>query len=172
MASWKVVPVDATCLKCGYALRGLKSSGNCPECGTSINESLRGPQWTPFTGLRNAVLYEFRWGAFCFVLLVATFVLAAPVINWLAEAYWGAMITVVSLAVPVIWLLWHRVLDAAGFLSAVLGVVAFIATCVVVSASAIFSCLFGPLDPAAAIELTIGIPLVTGLWITYSLWAD
>ncbi len=33
---------DTMCLKCGYNLRGLVSSGACPECGTSTGLSLRG----------------------------------------------------------------------------------------------------------------------------------
>lgn len=31
-----------TCLRCGYALRGLPVDGACPECGRSIERSLRG----------------------------------------------------------------------------------------------------------------------------------
>lgn len=30
------------CIQCGYALRGLSSDGNCPECGTPIERSMRG----------------------------------------------------------------------------------------------------------------------------------
>ena len=33
---------DVTCLNCGYNLRGLSESGNCPECGTPVWRSLRG----------------------------------------------------------------------------------------------------------------------------------
>lgn len=31
------------CAGCGYALEGLASSGKCPECGMSVERSLRGP---------------------------------------------------------------------------------------------------------------------------------
>lgn len=31
-----------TCLQCGYALRGLPIDGLCPECGQSVERSLRG----------------------------------------------------------------------------------------------------------------------------------
>jgi hypothetical protein len=34
---------DRPCLVCGYSLQGLASDGNCPECGTPIERSLRGP---------------------------------------------------------------------------------------------------------------------------------
>ncbi len=32
----------ATCVACGYPLRGLSSEGVCPECGTPVRESLQG----------------------------------------------------------------------------------------------------------------------------------
>jgi hypothetical protein len=33
---------DQPCLKCGYQLRGLPLAGVCPECGTPIEDSLKG----------------------------------------------------------------------------------------------------------------------------------
>ena len=36
------VYTDQHCISCGYLLRGLNPSGTCPECGTSVAESLRG----------------------------------------------------------------------------------------------------------------------------------
>ncbi len=36
----KAVDADLPCMKCGYSLRGLGTSGNCPECGTAIAASL------------------------------------------------------------------------------------------------------------------------------------
>jgi hypothetical protein len=36
-----VVASDRYCIRCGYALAGLPPTGNCPECGTSIELSLR-----------------------------------------------------------------------------------------------------------------------------------
>lgn len=33
---------DRPCLSCGYNLRGLPTSGSCPECGTPVERSLRG----------------------------------------------------------------------------------------------------------------------------------
>ncbi len=33
---------DAACIRCSYNLRGLRPSGNCPECGTPVEDSLRG----------------------------------------------------------------------------------------------------------------------------------
>lgn len=37
-----VVESDAACRKCGYNLRGLFESANCPECGTTVALSTRG----------------------------------------------------------------------------------------------------------------------------------
>src|ERR1043165_9436994 len=31
---------ELKCLKCGYILRGLRSDGSCPECGTTVQSSL------------------------------------------------------------------------------------------------------------------------------------
>ncbi len=36
------VTTDLACKHCGYNLRGLHKSGNCPECNTPIDVSLRG----------------------------------------------------------------------------------------------------------------------------------
>lgn len=36
------VPEDVVCLRCGYPLRGLDESGDCPECGAAIGRSLHG----------------------------------------------------------------------------------------------------------------------------------
>ena len=40
----EVVPIetDRPCARCGYNLRGLKPDGHCPECGSSIEQSLQG----------------------------------------------------------------------------------------------------------------------------------
>ena len=35
------VRIDVPCEECGYNLRGLTSDGRCPECGHSVDESLR-----------------------------------------------------------------------------------------------------------------------------------
>lgn len=34
-----VILDDRNCRKCGYALKGLRTSGKCPECGTAIRRS-------------------------------------------------------------------------------------------------------------------------------------
>lgn len=37
-----LLDASAQCVQCSYNLQGLRSSGNCPECGTPIQHSLRG----------------------------------------------------------------------------------------------------------------------------------
>ncbi|MFN0010551.1 MAG: hypothetical protein ACKVS8_02785 [Phycisphaerales bacterium] len=36
------VEMDQGCFKCGYNLRGLPLAGRCPECGSTVADSLRG----------------------------------------------------------------------------------------------------------------------------------
>jgi len=43
-----MVERELACVVCGYSLRGLESTGVCPECGASISRTLRGDM------LRNA----------------------------------------------------------------------------------------------------------------------
>ena len=37
-----IIERSQPCVKCGYDLRGLPVKGVCPECGTSVEDSLRG----------------------------------------------------------------------------------------------------------------------------------
>lgn len=34
------IPIDVSCIHCGYNLRGLSSDGQCPECGQPILDAL------------------------------------------------------------------------------------------------------------------------------------
>ncbi len=36
-----IIEDDRLCITCGFEIRGLPSDGKCPECGTSIEDSLR-----------------------------------------------------------------------------------------------------------------------------------
>lgn len=38
----KEIDTDLPCLRCGYALRGLRCDNSCPECGTPVFPSLHG----------------------------------------------------------------------------------------------------------------------------------
>jgi hypothetical protein len=37
-----MVSQDRACVRCSYNLRGLPIEGNCPECGTPVQDSLKG----------------------------------------------------------------------------------------------------------------------------------
>ena len=37
-----IIPADRACIRCSYNLRGLPTSALCPECGTPVEQSLRG----------------------------------------------------------------------------------------------------------------------------------
>ena len=38
----RVVETEIACTRCGYSLRGLATTGRCPECGWSVEASLQG----------------------------------------------------------------------------------------------------------------------------------
>lgn len=40
----QTITQDMSCLRCGYNLRGLRSDGHCPECGSPVERSLHGDQ--------------------------------------------------------------------------------------------------------------------------------
>ena len=42
----ETLAADVPCLTCGYNLRGLQSTGHCPECGQAIDPCFR--QWRAF----------------------------------------------------------------------------------------------------------------------------
>ncbi len=42
----EVITSDRTCTGCGYSLKGLRISGNCPECGRPIKGRGRTPRYT------------------------------------------------------------------------------------------------------------------------------
>src|SRR6185369_614177 len=57
------VIADVVCRKCAYNLRGLNTSGRCPECGTSVGFSIQGdylrfcdPSWVDTLRLGVVIL--------------------------------------------------------------------------------------------------------------------
>lgn len=60
------------CMACGYNLRGLPESGNCPECGHSIGESLRHPA---FPGPDDPSIKRIRRGILLGGIALALFVI-------------------------------------------------------------------------------------------------
>jgi hypothetical protein len=75
-----LVEHDLPCARCGYLLRGLSGSGNCPECAEPIATSMKGnllrhadPHWLRSI-LRGAVLTT--WGVRLVFIMFFVFVLA------------------------------------------------------------------------------------------------
>lgn len=94
------VTEDVPCRRCGYNLRTLLVDAKCPECGTSVADSLRGnllrdadPQWLERVGLGialklwNIVLGIFGGGAAGFLV---------------SQGFPGALMVLVTLAASVI----------------------------------------------------------------------
>ncbi len=159
------VPHDLQCLRCHYNLRGLNINGRCPECDYRIGKSLAGnAPWSIGLGLRRAVLYELRWGALCFVALTAILWLASPLFNF------GPRLSIplgLGAAFPVCWLLWHRLVEAAGFLSAILVVVGSITITLAALGSAALVSAAGPVESAPAFGFGAGLCVASVLWIIY-----
>ncbi|MCA9278372.1 MAG: hypothetical protein H6815_06910 [Phycisphaeraceae bacterium] len=68
------VPENLFCLRCGYALRGLRTTDQCPECGAPVGNSLAGPLL-----VASDVMYlrKLERGAYivraCLIVLLAVF---------------------------------------------------------------------------------------------------
>ena len=77
------------------------------------------------------------------------------------------MILVIAVTVPVTWLLWHRLVEAAGFLSAILVGIALTTIAIVALGSAAVASVIGPLNPAAAFGFGAFLCLFSFLWIIY-----
>lgn len=82
-----VLDTDRPCVQCSYNLRGLGLSGNCPECGSSVQQSLRGillefasPDYlaTVRSGLRLVLTGILLYIALQIITTVAAVALAGP----------------------------------------------------------------------------------------------
>lgn len=83
---------DLPCARCGYLLRGLPTSGACPECGESIATSLKGnllrfadPHWLRTISRGAAWLH---WGIRIFLIAFLLYLITLGV-NGIAHAYLG-----------------------------------------------------------------------------------
>ncbi len=159
------LPDDLECLRCHYNHRGLNRSRRCPECGYAIRKTLSGSEpWSIAIGLRRAVLNELRWGAMFLAALTAVLWLASPALRHSPRL---SMLLEIAVTVPVTWLLWHRLVEAAGFLSAILVGIALTTIAIVALGSAAVASVIGPLDPAAAFGFGAFLCLFSFLWIIY-----
>jgi hypothetical protein len=83
----KTVQDDTSCMGCGYNLRTLPTTANCPECNTPVPHSIKGP-WLQYSSLRW--LEALREGvAYC--LLAYLLFLAGAFIGGLLQSL-GALI--------------------------------------------------------------------------------
>lgn len=83
---------DIRCAQCGYNLRTLNIDAQCPECGMSIDETLRRLAWKP----RTHSIWKFLPISIGFAVLVAAAHLIATDLAWrfrssypLHEGLWG-----------------------------------------------------------------------------------
>ena len=99
---------DRPCTKCGYNLRGLSTSGRCPECGAPIGGRTRRGAAIDFCDLPPATIRKFSLGFYLaaatltgiFALLVGGFKL-----GWGPEAY-AAVLTALSFTwFAAVWLM-------------------------------------------------------------------
>ncbi len=93
---------DTDCLECGYNLRGLRSDGRCPECGTAVGRSLYGnflrfAQPTYVRKLAGGVTL-ILWGMLVsfVVAAVAMIVVGGPQEIALSIAFLGGLVSVVG----------------------------------------------------------------------------
>ena len=94
VAGMGVLRCAVGCIRCGYNLRGLDFSGNCPECGEPVARSLRGEQLAdedPATVRRIAL--GLRWWAVGWVVWPALLWLSVSddATIWLINAVPGAI---------------------------------------------------------------------------------
>lgn len=103
---------DRTCVGCAYNLRGLLVTGNCPECGSPVEQSLHGnelwysnPQWLKYL----------RWGMTLMIALTVANVLWHSAIYFLEIGFHDALgyylagiISLSSIAIIMVWLLTAR----------------------------------------------------------------
>lgn len=86
----RVVDEECSCIRCGYSLRGLRASGQCPECGLPVGVSLRGDllRWADerfITALArglNLILTGLALYAVCLIAVVGAGVGPAPLNGW------------------------------------------------------------------------------------------
>lgn len=136
-------------------------------------------EWTIGLGLRRAIIHELIWGIVCFAATAAILWIAAPWINQLMEEgpgaryrRWVLLLGGGVLAIPLLWLLWKRMLEAAGFTGWVVGCIGFVSIALVASGAALVARGAGPLHGNSAVMMTIAMIAVSGVSIVYDVLTD
>jgi hypothetical protein len=105
MAAMTTIAEDLSCAACGYNLRGLRSDSVCPECGVSIQASVKAipiTDWLP----------RFRLGV-TFLLMALLVAPAVESVIW-SRACWSlnrdglVYLDNAALFLPAVWLLTRR----------------------------------------------------------------
>lgn len=76
-----VIIDDRACRKCGYALKGLRTGGKCPECGTAIKRSV-GRKGESLVEAPRDYLEELRFAANVMSGCVLALALLVPILAW------------------------------------------------------------------------------------------
>jgi hypothetical protein len=98
-----ILASDHACFKCGYNLRGLAYAGSCPECGTSVSDSMRGIllQYANPDYLRS-VLTGHSWVLNAILLLIVLTIL--NVVVTFAAPFQGSVLLMTGLGIAVsVW---------------------------------------------------------------------
>lgn len=102
---------DIFCITCRYNVRGLDPHGRCPECGTSIANSMPFRTWrsTVYPFLPASLLISFMSALFYFAIICRFY------LQWMAYNAIGGLVVVLALGTPaalIAWPLMRRSLPA------------------------------------------------------------
>lgn len=139
-------------------------------------ESKDAREWTPASGLLQAVAHELLWGALFALVLTGILWVAAPGLNFVAglagRAHWLVTLSGGIVAAVLTWRMWSGMEDVAGFTGPLLGAIAFIAIVATSIAATWSACTFGPLEPRAGVLHVMGLAVTALLWIVYDVLTE
>lgn len=135
------------------------------------------PEWTLGVGIRRALLHCALWGTIYAALLLALLWLAAPLLNQIPigggrGATILAGLVVLPAALPAPWLLWHRMVERAGFMSRLLAIPSILTVLAVVAVGVGIPFQAGVLSERLAAWFAIGIPAIHIVDVVYELMVE